>query len=414
MEIDKVMTPRFWAICSMVKKCKTVADIGTDHAYIPTFLLLKGIAENAVAMDIKKGPLDRAEATTKKYGVFEKCDLRLSDGLDELKENEADVIIIAGMGGLLINEILLKNAKKHKNALFILQPMTAEDEVRRFLEKNGFEILNERLAREENKIYHILAVRFGEMKIKNELYYHLGEKLFENNDENLDFAIEKMINKYSTILKGLSEAQNEHEEKKNYALSLLNLLKTAKERKKEMEFKFLTKEECEKHYDVFYKMLEMGDDEFVPPLSARSSTTQKDLSGGKKNENGIKAYLDGMLGQNMLVCEEGGKICGFVSFKNDYTCDCIKNTDKPNIYISTALVNPDFRGRKITAKMYEYLFNENADKNIFTRTWSTNIAHTKILLKFGFSELLRIENDRGCGIDTVYYAKRREQDGEIK
>lgn len=181
-----------------------------------------------------------------------------------------------------------------------------------------------------------------------------------------------------------------------------------------MEFKFLTKEECEKHYDVFYKMLEMGDDEFVPPLSARSSTTQKNLNGGKKSENGIKAYLDGMLGQNMLVCEEGGEICGFVSFKNDYTCDCIKDTDKPNIYISTALVNPDFRGRKITAKMYEYLFNENTDKNIFTRTWSTNIAHTKILLKFGFSELLRIENDRGCGIDTVYYAKRREQDGEIK
>ena len=230
MEIEKVMTPRFSAIVSMVKKCKTVADIGTDHAYIPAYLLLKGIAENAVAMDINAGPLERAKATTEKYQVDDRCDLRLSDGLDELNDNEADTIIIAGMGGLLINEILLKNAKRHKNALFILQPMTAEDEVRRFLEKNGFEIIDERLAREENKIYHVLAVRFGKMKAENELFYHLGKKLFENNDENLDFAIEKMINKYSVILKGLSEAQNEHTEKKNYAQKLIELLKKAKER----------------------------------------------------------------------------------------------------------------------------------------------------------------------------------------
>lgn len=225
MEIEKMITPRFRKILELIPNCETVADIGTDHAYIPVYLVNKGIAKKAIAMDLREGPLKRAEATVLKYNAKDKTELRLSDGLEKLSPDEADVIVIAGMGGLLINEILEKNAKKHKNALFVLQPMTAEFEVRKYLEENGFVIVDERLAREDNKIYQVMSVRFGKMKIENEVNYHLGIKLFENNDENLEYAIYKLIKKYEVILQGLKTAKNADNDKADYAKMMIEELK---------------------------------------------------------------------------------------------------------------------------------------------------------------------------------------------
>ena len=108
------------------------------------------------------------------------------------------------------------------------------------------------------------------------------------------------------------------------------------------------------------------------------------------------------------MCSENERILGFVSFKENYTTDVISQHDLPNIYVSTLVVSEAARGRGITTYMYNYLFNELYDEaNVFTRTWSTNVAHIKILGKFAFEEISRIENHRGNGIDTVYYAKRR-------
>lgn len=224
MEIEKMITPRFRKILELIPNCNTVADIGTDHAYIPVYLVNKGVAKKAIAMDLREGPLKRAEATVVKYNAKDKTELRLSDGLEKLLPDEADVIVIAGMGGLLINEILEKNAKKHKNALFVLQPMTAEVEVRKYLEDNGFVIVDERLAREDNKIYQVMSVRFGNMKIENEVNYHLGIKLFENNDENLEYAINKLIRKYEVILQGLKTAKNADNKKADYAKMMIEEL----------------------------------------------------------------------------------------------------------------------------------------------------------------------------------------------
>ena len=224
MEIEKMITPRFRKILELIPNCNTVADIGTDHAYIPVYIVNKGEAKKAIAMDLREGPLKRAEATVVKYNAKDKTELRLSDGLEKLSPDEADVIVIAGMGGLLINEILEKNAKKHKNALFVLQPMTAEVEVRKYLEDNGFVIVDERLAREDNKIYQVMSVRFGKMKIENEVNYHLGIKLFENNDENLEYAINKLIRKYEVILQGLKTAKNADNEKADYAKMMIEEL----------------------------------------------------------------------------------------------------------------------------------------------------------------------------------------------
>ncbi|MBQ4515162.1 MAG: SAM-dependent methyltransferase, partial [Clostridia bacterium] len=106
MNAEKNMTPRLLAIADCVTKGSTIADIGTDHAYIPIYLMQKGIIKKAYAMDINEGPISRAEDNILKFKMDDKIVTRLSDGLKKLELGEADEIVIAGMGGILISEIL--------------------------------------------------------------------------------------------------------------------------------------------------------------------------------------------------------------------------------------------------------------------------------------------------------------------
>ncbi|MBR5543565.1 MAG: GNAT family N-acetyltransferase [Oscillospiraceae bacterium] len=175
-----------------------------------------------------------------------------------------------------------------------------------------------------------------------------------------------------------------------------------------MRYKILDETGKESYREQILKMLSESDGEFVPPLSKRSSTTQKNFSGNTAtvNGDGVETYAGEMLRQKVLVCVEEDKIIGLVSFKEDYTNECIGNDDLPNIYISTLLVSSSARGMGVTKKMYSHLFFElYSDRSVYTRTWSTNTAHIKILEGFGFEELSRIENDRGKGIDTVYFSR---------
>lgn len=93
------LSPRLRAVAELVPRGAHFADIGTDHAYLPVWLILHGVIESAIAADLRRGPLERARETAKKYSVSEKMDFRLCDGLTGLREGEADTIAIAGMGG---------------------------------------------------------------------------------------------------------------------------------------------------------------------------------------------------------------------------------------------------------------------------------------------------------------------------
>lgn len=152
------MSSRLEKIASLVPRCKTVADIGTDHAYIPVHLVTKGIAERAIASDIRKGPVARARESVERYGLSDKIDVRLGAGLETIDAGEAEVVVVAGMGGILISDILREARDKISDAkLLILQPMTAETELREYLCKNGYGICGEYLVREEDKIYNIIT-----------------------------------------------------------------------------------------------------------------------------------------------------------------------------------------------------------------------------------------------------------------
>lgn len=153
------LSPRLAAIAALVPEGARLADVGTDHAYLPVRLLLDGGIASAVATDVNEGPLQRGRETAERYGVgtilFRRC-----DGLADVRADEVDTVVIAGMGGDLIARILAA-APWTKQAQLILQPMTAQEDLRRWLLENGYRIAKETLAQEGKKLYVILSATGG-------------------------------------------------------------------------------------------------------------------------------------------------------------------------------------------------------------------------------------------------------------
>lgn len=159
-EIPK-LTPRLAAAASFCRQGAFVADIGTDHAYLPIALCLSGRARGAIASDINAGPVERAEENIKNYGLDGKIEVRRADGLDGIEQFAPDDIMILGMGGELIARIISDAPwTKNKSINLCLQPMTHPEYLREFLLENGYEIIDEAIA-EEEKIYQIILARFS-------------------------------------------------------------------------------------------------------------------------------------------------------------------------------------------------------------------------------------------------------------
>ncbi len=210
MNIEKMMTPRLFAAASFVKTNRKIADVGTDHAYIPIWLVKQGICPFAIAMDINHGPLLRARKNIESFGLQAQIHTRLSDGLAALEPGEVDTVVICGMGGILINRILeagtnLYNTVNH----YILQPMTAIEETRKFLEEHHFLIQDERLAQEDDKIYTILSVVPGEMHIEKELDYYVGTCLVQNRDPLLPAYLDGRLYELEKAITSMSQTNNE-------------------------------------------------------------------------------------------------------------------------------------------------------------------------------------------------------------
>ncbi|MBR5178574.1 MAG: SAM-dependent methyltransferase [Lachnospiraceae bacterium] len=139
----------------MVTKGSRVADVGCDHAHTGIWLIKNDIASKVIAMDVRKGPLEKARENIKLYGLDGIIETRLSDGLEKLSVGEADSIVIAGMGGTLTVEILKNGIDKAAAAReLILQPQSDIGMVRRFLGENGFVITQEKMCKEDGKFYN--------------------------------------------------------------------------------------------------------------------------------------------------------------------------------------------------------------------------------------------------------------------
>jgi len=154
------LSKRLTKVASFVTKGNRVADIGCDHGYVPIYLVRQGIAETAIAADVRKGPLSRAQEHIKEYGLENRIETRLSDGLEKIMPGEAQSIIMAGMGGLLMIRLLTLGKETAKRAdELILSPQSDLDEFRRFMVKDGYSICRESMIKEEGKYYFIFYVK---------------------------------------------------------------------------------------------------------------------------------------------------------------------------------------------------------------------------------------------------------------
>lgn len=153
---------RLQEAAAMVKQGNRLADVGTDHAYVPIYLVQKETIPKAIAMDINKGPLERAEEHIVEAGLGAYIETRLSDGVAALKPGEADTILIAGMGGGLVMHILEEGMEVCQMAdELILQPQSELRNVRAYLRKHDFSILEERMVLEDGKYYPMMKVKFN-------------------------------------------------------------------------------------------------------------------------------------------------------------------------------------------------------------------------------------------------------------
>lgn len=161
--MELTLTPRLAVAAAQVPAGARLADVGTDHGYLPVRLLLDGIIPFAVAADLRTGPLSRARETARRFHVEDKISFRLCDGLRSVEEDEVDAIVIAGMGGGTIADILSAAPWTKDGKHLLLQPMTALMELRGFLWENGYRIEREHIACEGKRLYSIMEVVGGAM-----------------------------------------------------------------------------------------------------------------------------------------------------------------------------------------------------------------------------------------------------------
>ena len=167
------LTPRLSAIANLVEPNSRIADVGTDHGYLPVYLVKAGVVKSAIASDVNSLPLSSCKALVEQEGLCDVINTRLSNGLDNIENDEFDNLIIAGMGGELIAEILSRKDLKDKH--LILNPMTHPEITRKYLYDNGFEILNDIIINEGKHYYNIFDAKYtGVIEKKTRADYYLG------------------------------------------------------------------------------------------------------------------------------------------------------------------------------------------------------------------------------------------------
>ena len=204
------LSKRMQMIADMVQPASCIADIGTDHGYIPIWLAENGLTEHVIAADVKKGPLARAQEHVLEHGLQEHIELRLGDGLTVLSPGEAERIIIAGMGGLLMIQILSDNPKvTEQTEELILSPQSDIDSVRRYLHCIGFQIEAEDMTAEDGKYYIVMRCRHGKDCNYSPEDYLYGKKLIENCHPVLRDYLDHKIQKTQEIIRQLAGKNTE-------------------------------------------------------------------------------------------------------------------------------------------------------------------------------------------------------------
>ena len=229
------ISDRLKTAASLIREGAVLADVGTDHGYVPIYLLEQKKIKSAIAMDINKGPLERAREHIHLYGMDAYIQTRLSDGVAALEKGEADSILVAGMGGGLVMHILEEGKDICQAAgELILQPQSELCSVREYLAENGYVTEAERMVFEDGKYYPMMKARKGRESYVREIDYRFGKGLLEEKNQVLYQFLLKEQKSLETVKARLESANT----------------KTAKARQKEIEIDLNYAKEALKEYEV--------------------------------------------------------------------------------------------------------------------------------------------------------------------
>ena len=224
------LQPRLQLLAELIPQGSRLADVGTDHGYVPVYLIQRGLIPGAIASDIGAEPLQHAVNTAAEYGV-EGIDFRLCPGLDVIAPGECDTILIAGMGGETIITIL-ENVPwtKRGEHLLILQPMTKVEMLRKWLADNGYAFTGERLVFDKDYLYPILLVRGGAQPVLSEAQQYGGVML--DDDPLYADYLDERIKKLTVAIDGLLRAKRE--EQRAAAEGLQRIREALEERRRKL------------------------------------------------------------------------------------------------------------------------------------------------------------------------------------
>ncbi len=205
-----MLTARLRQVVAAVPRAEVVADIGTDHAYVPIRLVRDGIVARAIATDVREGPLEAAREHVRRRHLQQRIACRRGDGLEVIRPGEADGVIMAGMGGEMMTRIWGASPQVVVSLKFaVLQPMSRYAEARRMLRTAGWHLADEWLAAEKNKIYRVMYAvnQPAEEQRYPALMDEVGARLWEKRDPLLGRLLARMVRQKARLRDGLLQAQ---------------------------------------------------------------------------------------------------------------------------------------------------------------------------------------------------------------
>lgn len=207
MELSK----RLQAVADLVSEGLVVADVGTDHGYIPIYLIETKKSPKAFAMDVNKGPLLRAKEHIAEHGLETRIETRLSDGVRALKKDECDCVVVAGMGGALTIKIMEEGKDIFRSLKeFVLQPQSELQKVRAYLYQNEYSIVEENMVLDDGKFYPMFRVINGQSEEYHAIELCYGKLLLEKKNAVLKNFLEKEKAVKELILSNLEQSFGEH------------------------------------------------------------------------------------------------------------------------------------------------------------------------------------------------------------
>ncbi len=201
------MGPRLDSICSLLCPGEVLADIGTDHGYLMVNILIKGLFQRALGVELNCGPMESARQTVREAGLHDRVDLRLGDGLTPLVPGEADALVVAGMGGHTICTILRNGVDRLAGVRqMVLQPQSAHPKLRRCLRGLGWKIADERLVTEDGRLYLVLSAVPGDSQPLSWEDEQIGPVLRRSRPPLYAAYVEQMITERKRIVRSMSKA----------------------------------------------------------------------------------------------------------------------------------------------------------------------------------------------------------------